>query len=58
MEKIFEELTEGESCNTNGGFALTTTLITVCGVKITGAMCVKAGAVLGLSIARHVKLNN
>lgn len=42
------ELTMQELGGINGGFVLSATLFTIWGVAVTGTMCVKAGAAIGI----------
>ena len=58
MKNVFNELSESELCETNGGFLLTSTLFTVAGIKITGVMCVEAGLAVGMTAATLIRKKN
>lgn len=56
MKNKFRELSENELLETNGGLLLTSTIMTVAGVKITGLMCVKAGITFGIAAGTAINL--
>ena len=54
----FDELTIGEMNAVDGGLALTTTLFTALGIKVTVGMALKGGAAVGLTAGGAVVFSN